>query len=394
MATLGLIKKLQVVVIALLMSLFIHAIIISVEAEIANNTQVIEPTIDPEKSQIRDINTEKVLEFLRDMFNLDITKYEITLTTNATNYWSMLGGIAQTTGQYRLDSTGLLDSTGQCGKSILTVSFTLWDDELISCNFYESSLGPPLYISQPTANLKDAVLVFLQNYQARTSDTQLTQMGTLVNSVDVKSNTTNIIGNLKLTVSTQNDVTLFTWSNTLNGAVCSQLYLEYCKGQLSAFGDNRKFYRVGSSEVNISEEEAISIALKRVETYSYRYQDNEITDFTINEKLVIAQPHMLNKTNDPMEIYPCWIVDLGLDDVYPGNIAYIQVWLWADSGEAFICRAMGYGGLPYLSTSTPEQTQTGNNDSKLSLTYTSAAIIIITTIIGTTALALKKRSKQ
>ena len=71
------------------------------------------------------VDTAEVLVFLKDVVQLDTTKYEVTLTTKATNYWPLLGGIAQTTGQYRLDSTGLLDSTGQCGKSILTVFYSL-----------------------------------------------------------------------------------------------------------------------------------------------------------------------------------------------------------------------------------------------------------------------------
>jgi hypothetical protein len=395
MTNLGLIKKLHIIIVsALLMSLFMQVSIVSVEGEIANNTQGTELTISSENSQEKDRDTEKVLDFLRDVFQLDIAKYEATLRTKATNYWPLLGGIAQTTGQYRLDSTGLLDSTGQCGKSILTVSFTLWDEELISCSFYEVSQGPPLYSKQPATNLKDATSVFLQNYQMRTGDTQLTQMENLLNAVEVKSNATKTTGNLKLTVSAKSGTTLFTWSNTLNDAIYSQLSLEYRDGQLSSFGDNRKFYKLGSSEVNISKEEAVSIALKRVETYSYRYQDKEITDLTINEKLVLSQPHLLNKTTNPMELYPCWIVDLGLDDVYPGNIAYIQVWLWADSGEPFICRAMSYGG--YLSdpnSMSEENTQTDNNDTLFSVTYIVIAAIAIAIPMGITALALKKRSQ-
>ncbi len=396
MKTLGLIKKLNVVVVsALLMSLFTQVGIVSVEGEIANNTQGTEVTISPENSQEKDRDAEKVFDFLRDVFQLDIAKYEATLTTKATNYWPLLGGIAQTTGQCRLDSTGLLDSTGQCGKSILRVSFTFWDAELISCSFYEVSQGPPLYSKQPATDLKDAASVFLQYYQVRTGDTQLTQMGNLLNAVEVTSNTTKTTGNLKLTVSAKSDATLFTWSNTLNDAIYSQLNLEYRDGQLSSFGDNRKFYKLGSSEVNIIKEEAVSIALKRVETYSYRYQDKVITDLTINEKLVLSQPHLLNKTTNPMELYPCWIVDLGLDDVYPGNIAYIQVWLWADSGEPFICRAMSYGGYLSDPNSIPseENTQTVDNDALPTLTYIVIAVIAIAIPMGITLLALKKRSQ-
>jgi hypothetical protein len=275
------------------------------------------------------------------------------------------------------------------------VSFTFWDQELIACSFYEVSQGPPQFSKQPATDLKDAASGFLQMYQTRTGDTQLTQMKSLLDTIEVTSNATKTIDNLKLTILAENDKTLFTWSNTLNGAIYSQLHLEFRDGQLSSFGDNRKFYKLGSSEVNISQEEAVSIALKRVETYSYTYQDKVIADFNINKEFIRSQPHLLNKTANPMELYPCWIVDLPLDDLYPGYVAYIQVWLWADSGEAFICRAMSYGG--FLSDPSPapvaENTQPEHNNAALSPVYIVAACVAIAIPIAVVAVALKKRRK-
>lgn len=341
------------------------------------------------------VDTKEVLVFLKDVFQLDTAKYETTLMTNGTEYWPELGGIAQTTGQYMLDSTGLVDSTGQCGTSILTVTFTFWDKELISCSFYEESRGPPLYSKQPVTDLRDAASGFLQRYQTYTGDTQLAQMRSLLDMVEVASNTTKTVDNLSLEVHVKDDRTLFTWGNTLNGTSYSRLHLGFKGGNVSGFKDDRKFYKLGSSEVNISEEQAVSIALKHVETYSYMYNDEEIADFNINKELILTHPHFLNKTANPMELYPCWIVDLGLDDVYPGYVAYIQVWLWADSGEVFICRAMSYGG--FLSDPSPapvaENTQPGNNNAELSPVYIVAACVAIAIPIAVIAVALKKRRK-
>jgi hypothetical protein len=273
-------------------------------------------------------------------------------------------------------------------------SFTFWDEELIMCSFYEVSQGPPMYSEQPVTDLRDAASDFLQKYQTRTGDAQLTQMMSLLDTIEVTPNATKTIGNLKLTVVAENDRTLFTWSNTLNEAIYSQLHLGFQGGHISDFGDNRKFYKLGGSEVNISQEEAVSIALKRVETYSYMYQGKEITDFNIDKELILSQPHLLNKPINPMEVYPCWIVDLGLDDLYPGNVAYIQVWLWADSGEVFICRAMGYGGFPLDSSSTSptENTQPDNGAVPLAV-YITAACVAVAIPIAVVAVALKKRRK-
>jgi hypothetical protein len=287
-------------------------------------------------------DVEEVILFLKDVLQLDTTKYETTLIVSGTEYWPELGGIAQTTGQYSLDSTG------QGGTSLLTVSFTFWDEELIGCSFYEESQGPPLYSTQPETDPIDAASGFLQRYQTYTGDIKLAQMRSLLDTVDAVSNTTKTFDTLSLEINVEDDRTYFAWSNTVNetefnGTGYSGLHLVFQDGDFSNFKDDRKFYELGSSEVNISLEDAVEIAVKRVENYSYMFNGEDISDFNVSKEFYISRPHFMNRTGDPMELYPCWIIELGLDKYYPGNVASIQVLLWADSGEAFHCQAMSYG---------------------------------------------------
>jgi hypothetical protein len=299
-------------------------------------------------------NVEEVLVFLRDVVELDMAKYNAILVTNATNYWPELGGVAQTTGQYRLDSTGFVDSTGECGTSILTVTFSFWDNKLISCDIYEESQGPPLYSKQPATDLKDAASNFLQRYQTYTGDTQLSQMRSLLDTVDVTSNTTKTADNLSLEVKVKYDRTTLSCSNTLNGAGYSRLCLEFDNWGFSGFYDDRSFKKLGSSEVNISQEEAVSIALKSVEPYQYTNKNGTV-NFNIVEENIRSRFLFLNRT-DHFVIYPCWVVDLPLGEFYAGGVSYIEVMLWADSGEVISIEALGGGGYPYeepSSTPTP-----------------------------------------
>lgn len=339
------------------------------------------------------IDTGEVLVFLRDVVQIDTAKYEVRLTTNSTKYWPELGGVAQTTGQYALDSSGLVDATGECGKSILTVSFAFWDEELISCSFYEVSQGPPMYSEQPVADLSAAASGFLQRYQAYTGDAQLAQMRSLLDTVEVTSNSTKTVDNLRLEVRVENDKTFFIWGNVLNGTDYSRLRLEFQDGQFARFYDDRRFYKLGSSEVNISEEQAVSIALEHVENFSYVYQGEAITNLIINEGLIRAPTlNFLNGT-DRFELYPCWIVDLPLDDLYPGDIAFIKVLLWADSGEVISAEALGYG-FPHDPASTPpDSTQPDNNGAVPSAVYIAAACVAIAIPIAVVAVVLKKRRK-
>jgi hypothetical protein len=78
-------------------------------------------------------------------------------------------------------------------------------------------------------------------------------------AVDIASNSTVLIENLEFTVRVENDRTLLTWGNVLNGAPYSRLHLEFRNGAFSDFGDDRSFTTLGSNEVNISEQESVDI---------------------------------------------------------------------------------------------------------------------------------------
>jgi hypothetical protein len=278
------------------------------------------------------VDTGEVLAFLKDVVQFDMSKYEAKLISAGSL------DAQKTTGQYRLDASGLNIA------SILTVSFTVWEKGVMSCSFYEVSQGLTLYSVQPSANLKDTASGFLQRFQIYTRDTQLTQMRNLLDTVEISSNNTRTVDDLKLEVYVENDRTHLTWSNTLQGTGYSRLILDFQDAELSHFADDRSFYRLGSSEVNISQEEAESIALIRAEPFSYKSSNKEVTGFNVVKEQIRSRMSFLNRGN-AMVLYACWIVDLPLNDIYPGGVSYIEVIIWADSGEVVQCLALGYGGF-------------------------------------------------
>jgi hypothetical protein len=107
------------------------------------------------------------------------------------------------------------------------------------------------------------------------------------------------------------------------------------------------------------------------------------------------------------------MVDLPLNDIYPGSVYFIEVFLWADTGEVISCTALGYGGnlppqdtadealpsdpttpegsTPDSSTVTPNQTET--TPSPPITTYAIVAAAAISIPIAIAAVALKKRRK-
>jgi len=334
------------------------------------------------------VDTGKVLVFLRDVVQLDMTKYEARLSISDVMPWT--GGLTKTTGQYVLDSSGL------GGTSSLEVSFAFMEKDLVLCLLYEVSQGPPIYSKQPATDLSDAAADFLQRYQTFSGDAELEKMRSMLDTVNPTANTTTTVDNVKLKVSVEPNKALFTWSTTFNGADYSRLNLEFRNGHFSEFSDDRSYYTVGSTEVNISEEEAVRIALERVDTYAYMYNGTEIADFNIVKEQILTKMQVMGKFK-PLELYPLWTVDLPLDEVYPGSVYYIEVRLWAGTGEVIDCTALGYGGdggLPPQDSPTapsPTNTQTENNDAPPTAMYVAATAAAATIAVATTAVFIKKR---
>jgi hypothetical protein len=130
---------------------------------------------------------------------------------------------------------------------------------------------------------------------------------------------------------------------TYNDVEYSSFNLRFENGNFSSFTDTRSYRKIGGTEVNISKEQAISKALEIAAEYSYNYSGKSISNFTIvTDK---TRTELGAKIRDaPQTYYPCWIVDLPLNETYPGSVYLIRVMFWADTGEAISCKALGYGG--------------------------------------------------
>ena len=110
------------------------------------------------------------------------------------------------------------------------------------------------------------------------------------------------------------------------------LELNFENGILEMLTDGWFLFKVGSTELNVQKDEAINIALKNTENYSWISNGEEISDFNILENNITAimYPH-LRENN--LELIPCWVINIPLDKVYPGNVDNILVGVWADNGE-------------------------------------------------------------
>jgi hypothetical protein len=176
---------------------------------------------------------DEVLLFLEEVVRIDVAKYDVTLLGTSVTYPDWLGGLAQVTGKFSLESE----------TSKLDVLFKFRNGTLSWC-LMRVIEGSPHYIGLPSGSIRDLAGDFLQNYQDYSDDSELEQMKDMLDLVDVTENFTTTVDNLKLTVSVTPFSSCFDWSCTLDGADCGGVDVSFHNGHFYAFGDDRSYYQM------------------------------------------------------------------------------------------------------------------------------------------------------
>lgn len=344
---------------------------------------------------------EKALSFISNVLPLDMTKYTCTLTQYGLTPPSAEGEPTIEIVDYTLESTG--------SKLIISCSFS--DKVFTGCLLIQQSGS--ILSDRPTDNLIDSARDFLEKYQTYTGDDLSGMISTLSNA-DATKNMTTTAGNIKLAILSQKVDpetvdTIFRWTYTVNGADYTALGITFRNGDFYALRDDRGIYKIGNTDVKITKEQAIDLALKYVETYSYTgitgSDENpkyvEISGFNVTKENITA---VLKTYPRESSLYPYWSVQLPLKENYPGNVWALLVSIWADSGVVFLCQPLAVGGsLSDASNSIPSASEGSTSPSSSSAEKTTGKVDIGTTIIAAVAasaiavvaiaLLFKKRSK-
>ena len=142
-----------------------------------------------------------------------------------------------------------------------------------------------------------------------------------------------VVGNMKLEATIEGNSKIIKWVYTVNGIDFPTKGVEFkFEGDfLKEITDGWLLYQIGSTELNVSEEEAIAIALEYAKTISWTSGTQEVKNLTILEDSVEALfwPH----PRKALELIPYWYVVVHLDRIYPENIDRIGIGIWGDTGE-------------------------------------------------------------
>lgn len=319
----------------------------------------------------------EVLVFLKDVVSLDVSKYNVTLNGEISNYPVDLNALEQITGKYTLVSQ----------ESKLEVLYKLVNNTLSYC-LVDVLEGTPQYVQQPFKTISDTAGNFIGKYKIYTGDFSLEEYTNLLDQLDITKNTSKTVNNLKLT-STNTLISALDWKNSFNGADYTGLTVSFRNNSFYAFKDDRSYYKIGGTEVTLSREEAISLALRYAENFSWTIGDLEVNDFTIVEDHIRAL--LLTKSREPLTLYPYWLITLPLDDIYPGLITTIQVQIWAGSSEIIRCDAIPTGGeVPYDKL---QETQAAKSAQSSTGEIAVAVATVVITAIAVATVKNKKRRK-
>ena len=321
---------------------------------------------------------EKTLTFLKDVVKIDVTKYNATLVSNWVDYPPHWGGLAEEVVRYDLDGGN---------ESSLYITCRFREDMLYSCSLAVPR-GSPIFAEPQPTNVLDAAKGFLERYQTYSGASYTQEMRNMLDTVDLTKDATITSGNIKLTVLNQEvqnypaeavDRTLFEWTYTVNGVDAPQnvVRVTFEEGVFKSLVNDWDLYSIGSSEVNVSREEAINLARNAAEDYTLRiYLEDGLTDveFNLVDEPVRAELFMYPK--ETLTVYPFWRIELYFDKYYYSAYG-IQVGIWADTGEIESCKSLSGLGGPISeedsTESSTEQTLTSENG-----TVSSMNIYIIT----------------
>ena len=273
--------------------------------------------------------TDSAVNFLKDVAQIDVSQYEATLLSDNVEHRTDLGVVEEILQYSLVSDQGTAD-----------VVFRFRDNKLsrYQLNLFEG----PLIFAQPQPNdMLDATRNLLERFKAYSDVSYLKTMDDILSSINEIKNMEVTEGNIKLKISLSGNNVVILWLYTENGVDFSAKSLRFVfeNRLLKEVTDGWFLFTAGSTEVDISKEEAINIAKDYVKSFTWEYGGTIVSDFVVVDDPVSAEfaPH---PREEPLVLVPFWFVTLYLDKVYPGEVNRIGVGLWGDTGEVVYVKAM------------------------------------------------------
>ena len=280
------------------------------------------------------ISTESVVAFLQEVIQLDTAKYYAELERNSIEYREVLGGISEWLMTYRLKSAD----------SELVIDFRFRNNTLSRYRL-DVIEGTPIYWQAQPSNVLELAEGIISRYKTYSGVSYLDQMKNILGMVNTPQDVEDVFGDIKFVLATEGNDAEVTWTYTKAGIDFQSkgVSLSIDNGVVEELTDGWFLFNVGSTDIKISEAEAMQIALNRLDTFSWTSiidgQFVEVDDYIVLEEPRTVQllPH---SRDQPLELVPYYYITFYLNKVYPDNINSIGVGIWADTGQVRDCQTL------------------------------------------------------
>jgi DNA-binding transcriptional ArsR family regulator len=264
---------------------------------------------------------------IKDVIQIDISKYPQTiLEGNTAQIRTDMGSVIEEVFTYKIANSlssfdlSLRFRDGHFSQFVLTQ--------------VEGYPNYPLIYTQPqSGDILQATRDLITRYKSVTNDTYLDQAAALL-AVANETGSDQTLGNIKLSLSIfgANSEALLMY--TENGAdfKAKSLDVKLANYVVTSFSDDWFLFNVGSTQVNVSQDQAILVAKNAAKTFSWNTNGSQVTNFQVLDNPIFAVFYPHPKTGY-LTLYPYWVVTLYLDKTYPGGVNQISVGIWADTGK-------------------------------------------------------------
>jgi len=278
-------------------------------------------------------SAERAMNIIRDVVQIDTTKYQITLLRDTVENRSDLDGVIEEILQYSLTTSE--------SKIDLVLRFRNNHFSLCQLSLIEGVLPfDPIYVQPQPTGVLEATRGIIERYKSIVSEPYLEEMSTLLASTN-EVNTEQTLGNIKLKTTIHGDNAEVLLMYTANGFDYSakSIRLVFYKNVLQELTDDWFLYNISDTQVNVSREQAIQIARDAAKNFEWNADGVQVTNFNVLAQPVSAVffPH---PRTEALTLVPYWFVTLYLDKEYPGGVNSITVGVWADTGEVANIQAL------------------------------------------------------
>ncbi len=280
------------------------------------------------------------VDFLKDVVQVDTSRYDATLLSNNVEQRSDLGGVVEQILRYSLSND----------KSKFDVVFRFRSNQL---SRYQLVLveGSPVYAEAQPISVLDAAKGLLERLKSYKDAPYLENMSKVAGELNTLANAEITEGNTKLTITVNGDTVDVWWMYTENGVDFSpkSLHMVYENGVLTDMTDGWFLFTVANTKKAITAEKAIEIARNAVASFTWKTDGPEVSSFGVLNQPVAATFHPKPR-EEPLALVPYWQVTLFLDKVYPGGVNRLAVGVWADTGAVAEINTMTGSELPISGT--------------------------------------------